>query len=166
MPYSTVVKTKRDGIVTIKDGTGSPVTLSVEYEEGNLTFDQPLADQTVIRDRGTIANVRKGDDQPITGSFSFYFRQFTDSSNPGSIRDFLVGAGNYSANVSTGSAAGLPFVEEYCNTISFLVEGTDVGDAKDHEAVFSKCTASLAFAEGDTNTWTLSFTCYGGVVYT
>jgi hypothetical protein len=165
MPYSSVVKSRRDGKITLKDGTGSPVTLIVEYEEGNLSFEQPLADQTVIRDRSVIANVRKGDDQPITGTFSFYFRQFTDAANPGSVRDFITGSGNYSANISTG-ATGSPYVEEFAHTISFLIEGTDLGDASDHEAVFSKCVSSLSFAEGESDTWTLSFTCYGGIVYT
>ena len=38
MAYSTVPKMRRDGKITLKDGTGTPVTLEVAYEEGNFTF--------------------------------------------------------------------------------------------------------------------------------
>ena len=98
MAYSTLPKTRRDGVITLKDGTGTPVTLEVAYEEGNLTFDTPKAAQTVIRDRGTISTVRKGDDEPTaSGSFSAYFRQFTDGSEAGSILDFINQTGHYSS---------------------------------------------------------------------
>ena len=83
MAYSTIPKVRRDGIITLKDGTGTPVTLEISYEEGNFTFDVAKEDQTVIRDRGTIVTVRKGDEQPITGSFNAYMRQFTDNSEAG-----------------------------------------------------------------------------------
>ena len=61
MAYSTLPKTRRDAVLTLKDGTGSPVTLEIEYEEGNVTFDTPKEAQTVIRDRGVITTIRKGD---------------------------------------------------------------------------------------------------------
>ena len=165
MAYSTIVKTKRDGLIQLRDGTGSPVTLDVSYEDGNLTFETPLDDQTVIRDRGALANVRKGDSQPITGSFAFHFRQFTDSANPGSVTDFCSGSGNYSANISTG-LAGPPYVAHFCVDIQFKIEGTDLGDAKDHQCNIAKAVCSLSFSEGESDVWTLSFTAYGGVVYT
>ena len=62
MAYSTVPKVRRDGVITLKDGT--PVSLAVAYEEGNITFEVTKSDQTVIRDRGIITTVRKGDDPP------------------------------------------------------------------------------------------------------
>lgn len=164
MAYSTIPKVRRDAALTLKDGTGVPVTLVVAYEEGNMTFDQPLDDQTVIRSRSVIKTVRKSDEQPITGSFTFFFREFT-SSDAGGVRDFVTGSNAYSANISTGTA-GTPYVEHYCVDIQFDVEGTDLGDSKDHVATFSKCVCSLSFSEGDPDTWSLSFTCYGGVSYT
>ena len=79
MAYSTIPKVRRDGSITLKDGTSSTVSLVVAFEEGALTFDlSKPADQTVIRDRGTIVTVRKCDDQPTaTGSFTAFMRQFT-----------------------------------------------------------------------------------------
>ena len=164
MAYPTSVKVRRDGQLVLKDGAGVPITLTVAYEEGNMSFDIPLDAQTVVRDRNIIVSVRKGDEEPITGSFSFYFRAFT-SSDVGGIRDFITGTNAYSGNTSTG-ASGTPYVEHYAVDIQFTVEGTDLGDASDHVATLSKCVCQLSFSEGDPNTWTLNFTCYGGISYT
>ena len=60
MAYSTLPKTRRDAVLTLKDGTGSPVTLEIAYEEGNVTIDTPKEAQTFIRDRGCITTIRKG----------------------------------------------------------------------------------------------------------
>lgn len=166
MAYSTIPKTKKDAVLQLRDGTGSPVTLDIAYEEGNFTFSQPQAfSELVIMDRGTITTVRKQEEQTISGSFSFYFRQFTDGSEAGSVRDFINNTGNYSANLSTGNT-GVPYIEHYCVDIKYTVEGTDFGDDADHTATLSKCVCSLDFSEGDPSAFTLSFTCYGGVTVT
>ena len=63
MAESTVVKVRRDGTLTLSDGTGTPVTYTVAYENGDVSFDGgSKADRIVIRDRGTIVGLRKGDD--------------------------------------------------------------------------------------------------------
>ena len=165
MAYSTIPKAKKDGVLSLLDGTGSPVILEVAYEEGNFSFETPVRDEVVVRDRGSITTVRQGDEQPITGSFNFFMRQFTDSSNAGSIQNFITGTGAYSSNVSTGIAGSI-FVEHYSIDIQYRAEGTAFGDDSDHQAQFSKCVCTLSFAEGDPNAFTLNFTCYGGVSYT
>ena len=71
MAYSTIPKTKRDGVITLLDGTGTPVTLEVAYEDGNFTFSDPQQfSELVVMDRGNFAAVRKQDEQAKTGSFS------------------------------------------------------------------------------------------------
>lgn len=166
MAYSTIPKVRRDGQITLIDGTGSPVSLIVSYEEGNLSIDNlnDLRDQTVIRDRGEISAVRKGDQQPLSGSFSFYFRAFTDAA-VGGVRDFITQSNAYSGNTSTGST-GTPYVEHYCVNIEYLVEGDDFDSNADHKATLSRCVCNLSVAEGDPTTYSLSFTCYGGVSFT
>jgi len=165
MAYSTVPKAKKDGTLTFNDNTTpTAVTLEVAYEEGNFSFETPLRDEVVVRDRGSISTVRQGDEQPITGSFNFYFRQFTDSSNAGSVQDFITGTGSYNANLSTGTSAGV-FVEHYAVDLTFDVVGSALGDDQNHSATFSKCVCTLSFAEGDPSAWTLNFNCYGGVTY-
>lgn len=162
MAYSTIPKVRRDGVLTLKDGTGTPVELEISYEEGNFTFDVAKEDQTVIRDRGTISTIRKGDEQPITGSFNAFMRQFTDNSEAGSILDFINKTGHYNTNVSTGS--GVPFVEHYCIDIVYKVEATSL-ETLDHTATLSKCICTVSFAEGDPSAFSISFTCYNGVTY-
>jgi len=154
-------------VITLSDGTTpTAVTLEIAYEEGNVTFDTPKAAQTVIRDRGTITTVRKGDDEPsATGSFSAYFRQFTDGAEAGSILDFINKTGFYSSNVSTGNS-GTPYVEFYCIDIQYQVDATSLTDTETHEATLSKCVCTASFTEGDPSSFTINFTCYGGVTYT
>ena len=164
MAYSTVPKTKRDGVIQLRDGTGSPVTLDVAFEDGNFSFSQPQQfSELVIMDRGSFSAIRRQDEQAITGSFSFHFRQFADSGEAGSVRDFINKSGFYSGNISTGTA-GTPFVEHYCIDIRYTAEGTDFGDDADHQVTLSKCVCNLDFAEGDPSAFTLNFTCYGGAV--
>ena len=116
MAYSTAPKVRRDGVIKLRDGTTpTPVSLTVDYEEGNFSFDQVKSDRIVIRDRGTIKSVRKGDDQPITGSFTIYMRQFT-SASAGSVLDFINKTGSYSSNVSSSSSVS---TDEYAINIIF-----------------------------------------------
>ena len=166
MAYSIIPKTVRDGKLELIDGTGSPVTMTIAYEDGNFTFAQPNKySELVIMDRGDITTIRKQDEQTITGSFSFFFRQFTDGSEAGSARDFINKTGNYAANTSTG-LTGVPYVEMYCIDIKYTAEGTDLGDSADHTVTLSKCVCSLDFAEGSPSAFTLNFTCYGGAAVT
>jgi len=167
MAYSTVPKTKRDGKIELIDGTTPTATvLEVAYEDGNFTFSDPQQfSELVVMDRGNFSAIRKQDEQAKTGSFSFHFRQFTDGSEAGSIRDFITKSGNYTGNTSTGTV-GTPFVEHYTIDILYTAEGTDFGDDADHTVKLSKCVCSLDFSEGDPSSFTLNFTCYGGVTVT
>jgi hypothetical protein len=161
MAYSNIPKTKRDGKIELLDGTAQVVSLEVAYEDGNFTFSQPQQfSELVVMDRGNFATVRKQDEQAVTGSFSFHFRQFT-SASAGSIRDFINQSGAYSGNTSTGES-GVPYVEHYCVDIKYTAEGTDLGDDNDHTVTLSKCVCTLDFSEGDPSSFTLNFTCYGG----
>lgn len=166
MAYSTIPKVRRDGSITLKDGTSSTVSLAVSFEEGAMSFDLAKpADQTVIRDRGTIVTVRKGDDQPsATGSFTAFMRQFT-SSSAGSILDFVNKTGAYSSNESVArfDKGRTPVLEEYAIDIEYDVEGTDFGDDNDHKAVIKSCICTVSFSEGDPSAFTINFTAYGGV---
>mgnify|MGYP005992777765 FL=1 len=166
MAYSTLPKTRRDGVITLKDGTGSPVELIIAYEEGNLTFDTPKAAQTVIRDRGVISTIRKGDDEPVaSGSFTAYFRQFTDGAEAGSILDFVNKTGHYASNISTG-LTGTPFVEFYCVSLEYVIDATALGDAAATTATLTKCVCTASFTEGDPSSFTINFTSYGAIAYT
>ena len=169
MALSSIPKVRRDGSITLNDGTTpTAVTLEINYEEGNFTFDniasQAREDQTVIRDRGVITTVRKADQQPLTGSFSAYFRQFT-SGSAGSILDFISKSGSYASNASTGSG-GSVYVEFYCIDIKYNSDGTSVGDDTDSSVTLEKCVCTASFSVGDPSSFTINFTCYGDVSFT
>tara|TARA_R110002110_G_scaffold332075_4_gene543126 strand:- start:8246 stop:8746 length:501 start_codon:yes stop_codon:yes gene_type:complete len=162
MAYSTVPKTRRDGVITLSD-LAAAHTLEVAYEDGNLSINTPqtYASQ-VFRDRGDTVAVREGDDQQITGTFSFHLRQFTDAVELGSILDFIRKTGIYSTNVSVGTA-GSPYISQYCIDITYVADGTSVGDAAATQVILAKCVIdSYDFTEGDPDSVSLSFTCYGG----
>lgn len=158
---SSSVKTVRDGQLTLKDGTGVPVTLVVTYEgEGNFTFADDKSERLTIMQRGQIVGCRKQNDVVTTGSFSINFREFTDASS-GSIIDFIMKTGSYSGNVSTGGAG---FSDFYMIDIEFRCEGTDHGDTGDHFANLRKCVCTYDFAEGFPDTVNITVECYGGIV--
>jgi len=166
MAYSVIPKMRRDGKITLKDGTGSPVTLEISFETGDMTFTPTKPAQTIIRDRHQISNIRRGDEEAsASGSFSLYMREFTDSAQAGSALDFVNQTGFYSSNVSTG-ATGTPRIEEYCIDIEYTVEGTDNGDDADHVATLTKCICDVVFTEGDPSTLQINFVCFGSVTYT
>ena len=47
MAYSVIPKMRRDATITLKDGTGTPVSLEIEFEEGNFTFTPTKPEQVV-----------------------------------------------------------------------------------------------------------------------
>jgi len=165
MAFSSIPKMRKDGTLTLLDNAGAN-TLEIAYEEGNFTFTPTKRQQVVLRDRGAITTVRKGDEDPIaTGSFTVHFRQWT-SGDAGGVIDFVNKTGHYASNVSTGSS-GTPYIEEYCIDIKYEVDGTAVGDDNStYTATISKAVCNISFTEGDASTINIEFTAYGSVSYT
>ena len=159
MAESTVVKVRRDGTIILKDGGSN--TYTVAYENGDLSFDGgSKADRIVIRDRGTIVGLRKGDDPVPSLSFTVMMREFHDNS-AGSLIDFLDNSGPVSLTSSGGTG-----YEQFLIDIEFTVEGTSHGDANDHRATASKCLCTWSFSEGDPDTISVTAEIYGGIAYT
>ena len=50
--------------------------------------------------------------------------------------------------------------------IALTIEGTDLGDTADHTITMDDCEVTMAVAEGDPNTISLSWTVYGTVTMT
>lgn len=154
MPVSTVVKNFRDGTIQLKDGTGTPVTLTASIEEGNLklsglTHTSKSYERSIYEDRGEFATVRKTKRKYPQVSFSVHLTDISDAT-AGTIIDFFLKQGQYSTNVSTlGSTTGL----EYAINIILTVEGTDLGDATDHSITMSDVICDdCSIEEGDPDT--------------
>ena len=85
MAESTIVKTKRDGTITIEDGT-TPTALSytVAFEAGDLSLTIPGRTVNLFLDRGELTNppqIRYGDDQVPTGTFTAQLRDVSDGTD-------------------------------------------------------------------------------------
>ena len=81
MAESNAVRTKRDAIITITDGT---TTYTVAKEAGDFNFSVPDTNTTSVLDRGAFGAdpiLRKGDEQPVTGGFSIYLRDLPNATN-------------------------------------------------------------------------------------
>jgi len=160
MAESTIVKTKRDGTITIEDGTSpTPQSYTVAFEAGDLSIAIPGRTVNLYLDRGVMTSppaIRYGDDTPMTGSFTAQFRESTDAAVE-ALTDFLTLGGFVGASwVSRGGANA----EVQTFRITWELEGTDHGDASDHSIACDHCVISGSIADGDPVTLSLSFTSY------
>lgn len=162
MALSAIAKTKRDGIITLADGTGSPVTLAVIYEDGDLSIEgisKHQAELVAFFDRGTFYSVRKSNQKFITFKFTAHMTELSDAAN-GNLYDFINFNNQYSANVSTlGSSAEVKTIK-----LTWSVEGTDHGDGSDNSLSITHCACEIAVAEGEPNKFTITGTSYSSTV--
>lgn len=161
MADSLVVATRRDGTIIITDGAASGYTVS--FEVGDFSYSEPKADRVVIRDRGAIAGLRKGDDPVISFSFSVHLRSLTDTTAD-NILDRIYNRGFHAgALVSTGTDG----FEQFLQTVEFKADTSSI-NGKSYSVVFAKCHLELGnmseSADGDT--LEISGECYGGLTYT
>lgn len=165
MAESTVVKVRRDGLITLTDGAA--ISVVVAYEDGNFSADTLAAkeDRVVIRDRGSIVGLRKGDDQVGSLSFSVHFREFTNTTHD-VLLDFLNGQQAHSGALIPLTSTGGSGFEQFLCTATLKIEGTDLGDGADHSAIFSKVLFTADFSEGDPDVLNISGEVYGGVAFT
>lgn len=159
MPYSTTVKTKRDGKITLSDGTGVPITLEVAYEgEGSFSSGEERSERIPIYDRGTVVGVRRGNDAPFqTATFEFNLRALTDDTH-GSVIDFIMFTNTYSTNTSTSNNSDFKTVD-----VEYFIEGTALGDDHDYKYTMTQCVGFYTFTEGTPSTVSITFECYGTV---
>lgn len=164
MAASQIAKHFTDGTITLKDGTGTPVTLVVPFSMGDFSIsglNQARRATNVYETRGQLVSLRKGALSFPTGSFSAMIADYSDATNT-TVLDFLNKAGSYSANDSTTEALG----DVYTVDILLTVEGTDLGDAADHVITLEDCDCSMDISEGEPNSLSVSFTVYGTVSMT
>lgn len=157
MAESTVTKTFRDGTILLEDGTGTPLAYTVTYEQGNFTHANAADARTVVRDRGVIVGLRKGDQQVKSFSFSVHFREFKNASGDGTLIDFIEQTNAYSAFVSVAGSA----YEQKLSKCTFTKEGTDFSDGADHVLTINNCFLDWDYAEGETDVINVTGEVYG-----
>jgi hypothetical protein len=162
MAISSKPKNFRDGTITLNDGSGSPITLTVQYEAGDFSISNVMQSQTEVEmylDRGSFHNVRKTNFAPATFSFTATMTDLSDGTEK-CLWDAVNKSGAFSAGVSCGDT------DVWLLQVRLTIEGTDFGDAADHTLVLDKCHLTIEFAEGSPNTFTLNGTVYGAIIAT
>jgi len=131
----------RDGRMRLVDGNGTPVTKEVTLMEGDLQWE--IKQNTItVKDRGQLDHFRKGDEEGVAGSASFKFVEHFNSGS-GSITEFLLFLGAYSANVSTTSGSDKKTLH-----VEFYVD--DPGGGTDELIKFTHCAITgITHGQGD-----------------
>ncbi|MCP3958826.1 MAG: hypothetical protein GY719_13315 [bacterium] len=152
MSVSTIVKTKRDGTLTVS-GNLADQSLTVAFEAGDFQVQIPGPAVNVFLDRGqlgTTPSLRYGDDQPITGSFTAYLRDLTDGAEA-TLEGIITNSGKATEWESTlGDGAKV-------QTYKIL---WTIADDADHTLELDHCVITGSLGEGDPDTVSLTFTSY------
>jgi len=160
---STIVKNFRDGTIKIQDNTGTPIAITVAYEEGNFSISglqQDLTEVAAYMDRGSLSNLRKTNQVFPTFTFSAYMTHFTSGGSGAiSILEFIKQQDGGSSLTSQSASKGDVMTFE----VQIKVEGTDFGDTSDHQITLQECVLSVDYSEGDPSSFSVSGTCYGVV---
>jgi hypothetical protein len=160
MPANAVVLVQQDFLVTLIDGTGSPVDLGVIYGDKSFSCSEivNLFEAIVIDAGRTFLGVRKGNRKPVTGTFSAYDVNFTSADvadATANLDDFSALLNGFSANLSTNTD-GYDF--PMCNfSISATVNSVV------HSLTFAQCVLRLTRSAGEPNKVDAAFECHGGV---
>lgn len=162
MALSTVTKNFTDGTIVLSDGTGTPLTCTVQADGGDFSLaglqGKYLNAVSKYESRGRVTSIRRGARIYPTVSFTCQMRQFTSASS-NQITDFLHQTGSYSAAVSTRSETDV-----FAFDITFTVEGTDHNDAADHTITLTDVVMTdFSFSEGDPNTFSFSGEVIGSI---
>lgn len=162
MAISTVCKNFRDGTILLEDGTGTPIALTLQFENGDFSIaglNEGNYEVTTYLDRGELGCIRKTNRSFPTGSFSAHFTDLSDGTEK-TLFDLANKTGAFASAVSTlGANADVMTYD-----LTFSVEGTDFGDAADHVLTLADVRIDdYSLAEGDPNTQSISFTVYGAV---
>ena len=161
MAISSVVKNFRDGTIVLSDGTGTPLTVTIQFENGDLSIsgtNQGNYEHTKYLDRGELGSIRKTNRMFPTGSFTCQMTDLSDNTDR-LIWDMVNKTGAFASAVSTlGATADL-----YTLKIVLTVEGNNFGDSNDHVLNLNDCRCSIDFAEGDPNSFTINFEVLGAI---
>jgi hypothetical protein len=163
MPNS-IVKNFRDGAIILKDGTGTPIAVTIEFESGDFSISGLSANAntevTTYLDRGSLGSVRLTSQSFPTWSFTCHMVEFSDAVTK-TVWDAVNKTGTFAAAISTITNSDVYGLDCVIN-----IEGTTLGEATDHTLTLVGNRITLDFAEGDPNSFTINGTMYGSMTAT
>lgn len=137
----------KDGTITVSDGAGTPLTVEVKYEDGNLSIDDLAAGNWEIQkfeDRGTPYALRATTKKEVKVSFTCHAVNLTGAN---SVLEAIRKTGTWAAATST-----LPIAsggsEVHCVQVSWAGERSDFGATADAAVVLKKCRLVGSLKEG------------------
>lgn len=163
MPNS-IVKNFRDGQLVLKDGTGTPIAVTIQFESGDFSISGLSANSntevTTYLDRGSLGSVRLSTQSFPTWSFSAHMVEFSDATEK-TLWDAVNKTGTFASAVSTITNSDVYGLDCVIN-----IEGTSLGEATDHTLTLVGNRITLDFSEGDPNSFTVNGTCFGTITAT
>jgi hypothetical protein len=161
MPISSIVKNFKDGSIILKDATGTPIALTVEFEAGDFSISGLSANSntevTTYLDRGSLGTVRLTNQTFPTFSFTAHMTDLSDATNK-TLYDAVNQKGAFAGAVSTITNSDV-----YGLDVVISIEGSNLGDPTDHVLTLVGCRLSIDFSEGDPNSFTVNGTVYGSI---
>lgn len=132
---------RRDGIFTI---IGATLTYALAYEDGDVNIVDPEQADVIIRHRGGITGLRRGDDEVGQITFTCDLRQFTDPTQA-TLVDVLKGR-NVWANESVAGAG----FEGHFTDAKFELDKTSLGESAVQTATYYTIRWRITgYADGD-----------------
>jgi hypothetical protein len=148
MAISTLTKNLRDGTVVVSDGTGTPKTLTLLLDSGDLSWTES-EEAVQVLDRGVLDHTREGDQVPVDISFSVKWVQLlAESLSGGSDRTLYEMVNNTNSTYTTTGGTGQKYSLKYEFTVN------DASGVKNEKITFAKVyKKSMQLGEGaDWNT--------------
>ena len=134
----------RDGVIKLKDGTGTPLELTLALDMGNLQFTEKV-NHIQVKDRGVLDHTRPGDQEAVALSFGVKVDRVSEASSPYTLRDALKAENSASAWVTVGNAW-----EPYQLIVEFTINDPDTSGSDDETITFNKFhPEEIEFSEGD-----------------
>jgi len=163
---SSYTKTSQHGSIVLSDATGTPVTLALSYDEGDLAIDglsEYLNEVVFHQRRGKRTSISNGERKVPTATLTIKCHNLVGSSTsaPGTPLEFMTKKNSYSANTSTWKTVPYTF------KLTLTIEGTSFGDAADETVVLNDCFYTGGWGEGmDGNKLSCNLQIFGTIVIT
>ena len=149
------VRTKKNGTLTFKDGSGSNDIVTVTFEAADLTADLKAADFQPVHSRGVVQQFVEGDDPVYSGSITCHVTALLAQSaitNFEDLTQFEVAFGGNDSDVTTTGLAGEPV------TVDVLLTLADPDGAGSETLTWGKCVfPSMSLSEGYPTSHTISW---------
>jgi|OM-RGC.v1.022607969 hypothetical protein len=162
MAASTIIKHDTDGTIQLADGSTTPVVFTAPYTQGDFSITgidgQGLREVVAYQSRGVLHSIRRAARTFPSISFSAMLSDLSDATDQ-TLYDFVRKTGSYNGNTTTSTASQ----EVYTLDVTLTIEGTDHGDAADHEIVCTDCAITFDLTEGQPTAMSFAGTVYGTV---